>query len=575
MAVIKIEAKKDTRCTQTICLIQGDRRTQILRFGVNRYDGGVDLSDLVWAIKTTNAKGVDDVFEPAAVEISESKITIDWLVDGTVTDASGMAKYELNGLDATVEGKAVVWKGGTGTMSLRANIGENFGEIDMTNIDRLVLYVEGRLQDIIDLTDSLQNGADSANAAAGNANTAASAANSAASAASTAAGNANAATAAANAAAETANTAAANIKGDVDRLSEEISKLSTYVTPEMFGAVGDGVADDTGAVQSAVDSGKVVMLSSYYAITQPIIISKSRTAIYGYGARDGESGAIGLKQLNLHNDVLQVKRTYRQDVKNVYVKGLHLGWDGLPAENTAALRLWQAGDKYDGWGIHHSAFEDISTSDCYHGIHVDDNEPIWGVRFRMQVSRCQKRVVYYKNGFDCEFDIFHIGESLNSDLERGYALTINGGATVSADIEDWDTTVINCESVFNPVEFTQIHLERCCLKNNYGAFIKFSDTLAIVNSVLCYDCSIDVTDHCSLIIAYGSNSSNMALTAKNIHVNTLNAISGQFHIVNPSGTKNSIIDIVGVKGVGSIFYPYVNDGVKATCFYNHSNGYVL
>lgn len=208
MAVIKIEAKKDTRCMQTICLIRGDRRTQILRFGVNRFDGGVDLSDLAWVIKTANAKGVEDVFEPEAVEIGENRITVDWLVDGSVTDADGMAKYELNGLDATEDGKGIVWKGGMGTMSLRADIGENFADIDMTNIDRLVLYVEGRLQHIIDLTDELQNAGETANAAATAANAGAARAESAAIAANTGATAATEAASNASAAAEAANTAA-------------------------------------------------------------------------------------------------------------------------------------------------------------------------------------------------------------------------------------------------------------------------------------------------------------------------------------------------------------------------------
>ena len=170
MAVIKIEAKKDTRCTQTICLIQGDRRTQILRFHVNRFDGGVDLSDLRWAIKTVNAAGVEDVFDPAAVEIGDARIIVDWMVDGSVTDADGMAKYELNGLD-TVDADAspVIWRGGTGTISMRANIGPKFGESDgMTNIEKLILYVEGELQNIIDAGSAAQAAADRANHAADN-----------------------------------------------------------------------------------------------------------------------------------------------------------------------------------------------------------------------------------------------------------------------------------------------------------------------------------------------------------------------------------------------------------------------
>lgn len=170
MAVIKIEAKKDTRCTQTICLIRGDRRTQILRFGVNRYDGGVDLSDLAWVIKTVNANGVEDVFDPEAVEIGESRITVDWLVEGSVTDADGLAKYELNGLDTVGEDAVpVIWRGGTGTISLRADISPKFGESDgMTNIEKLILYVDGELQNVIDAGSAAADAAARANRAADN-----------------------------------------------------------------------------------------------------------------------------------------------------------------------------------------------------------------------------------------------------------------------------------------------------------------------------------------------------------------------------------------------------------------------
>lgn len=170
MAVIKIEAKKDTRCTQTICLIRGDRRTQILRFGVNRFDGGVDLSDLAWVIKTVNANGVEDVFDPEAVEIGESRITVDWLVEGSVTDADGLAKYELNGLDTVGEDAVpVIWRGGTGTISLRADISPKFGESDgMTNIEKLILYVDGELQNVIAAGSAAQDAAARANRAADN-----------------------------------------------------------------------------------------------------------------------------------------------------------------------------------------------------------------------------------------------------------------------------------------------------------------------------------------------------------------------------------------------------------------------
>ena len=52
---------------------------------------------------------------------------------------------------------------------------------------------------------------------------------------------------------------------------ESVRKLEdAIVTPEMFGAVGDGVADETSAVLAAINSGKCVIGINNYGISQPI-----------------------------------------------------------------------------------------------------------------------------------------------------------------------------------------------------------------------------------------------------------------------------------------------------------------
>lgn len=67
----------------------------------------------------------------------------------------------------------------------------------------------------------------------------------------------------------------------VDALAADMKKY--FVTPEMFGAVGNGVANDTTAMQDAVDSGYIVLLTGKYLI-DPVTVSKE-TYIIGEGGQ--------------------------------------------------------------------------------------------------------------------------------------------------------------------------------------------------------------------------------------------------------------------------------------------------
>lgn len=71
------------------------------------------------------------------------------------------------------------------------------------------------------------------------------------------------------------------------KISEAFLPLikNNYVTPEMFGAIGDGEHDDTLAIQSSIDSGKNVFFKSkaQYVISHPIIIDAKIGVIYNGG----------------------------------------------------------------------------------------------------------------------------------------------------------------------------------------------------------------------------------------------------------------------------------------------------
>ena len=77
-------------------------------------------------------------------------------------------------------------------------------------------------------------------------------------------------------------------KTDIALLKEDVKYFSdSYVTPEMFGAVGDGVTDDSDAIEQTLSSNKNIIMKdgAIYKICRAILPNATKIHIDGHGAK--------------------------------------------------------------------------------------------------------------------------------------------------------------------------------------------------------------------------------------------------------------------------------------------------
>lgn len=155
-----------------------------------------------------------------------------------------------------------------------------------------------------------------------------------------------------------------------------------FVTPEMFGALGDGVRDDTVAVQSCLDVvGKTKMFrpgATYLVTARLNMLGQQNTCVYGNGARllrnqtDGmypgqpNNTNTGYVNPGIDQHILVLK-----NCKDVLIDGLRIRGGYNPANPEVAginTSYWSNsqtnGRGEDGHGISLSTCEDVVIQNC-------------------------------------------------------------------------------------------------------------------------------------------------------------------------------------------------------------------
>lgn len=171
-------------------------------------------------------------------------------------------------------------------------------------------------------------------------------------------------------------------------------KLAEVYSVKDFGAVGDGMADDTWAIQSAINAviesgqmGVVYIPSGVYRITSGLVVDCGYVSIYGYGAKIDASEMTSGTAMRLHGTA---KPSYRQICSSI--EGIQL--IGTNQTNTVE-GVWIYGNATP------TAASNISIKNCYidgfaSGIRFGSHAYLVGV-YSTNIRHCAKGVyVPYK-----------------------------------------------------------------------------------------------------------------------------------------------------------------------------------
>lgn len=354
---------------------------------------------------------------------------------------------------------------------------------------------------------------------------------------------------------------------DAKAVGDAIAKLENYVTPQMFGAKGDGITDDTQAIQAALDA------SSYVYIPDGVYIIDATYGGWGHSTEGGIQPRSNQTIILSNNAILKPKENINGfynvinivSVENVHIKGgkirgikykpNHPDYDGEGKVDMTDAELDEFCKKTFGLTKFGSEF---GTGINFHGgrnITIEQMEifDCWGDSiFVGYANNCDSQNVKIVNCVlhDSRRQGVSIGGGDNVIIEGCEIYNISGAAPQSGiDIEPDGTgnaTNITIDSCYiHDTAYSSIVLAKSESKNAETGEVnkRLIQDVVIKN---CYADSFNLVNGFNTIVSDCSVSSIRLAGAD-----------------SPVNISNSVIDRVSVSG---------GNGFFSNCTFNKSNG---
>lgn len=233
--------------------------------------------------------------------------------------------------------------------------------------------------------------------------------------------------------------------------------VDILVTPKQYGAVGDGVANDTAAVQAAFNSGLPVFLDGLFSITSPITVNLNTTnkGLFVMGGGRAQSQIIfNAPNLYIRVNIADVGNPfgspYAGQTQAVTLKDFTVVpnststepalWFVAPAKSGSSEPLFNISgvhvipantSSYNKWGFHLSNMRNGTVSDCIIiGKYFDNTPTVGGIELFGSPSPRSNPVDLHIR--DCQIHHYLCGISLAAS-----------GQTDRNNPSDWQGVYIN------------------------------------------------------------------------------------------------------------------------------------